>query len=612
MTHAPTQPRRTDIRNIAIIAHVDHGKTTLVDALLKQTGTFADNEKVAERAMDSNDIERERGITILAKTTAITYQGTRINVVDTPGHADFGGEVERILGMVDGCVLLVDSSEGPMPQTKFVLTKALQLGLRPILVINKIDRSDARPEEVVNETFDLFDSLGATSEQLDFPILYAVGRDGWVSDDYTKPTTNCFPLLDLVLKHVPGPVADVDAPFQMLVSMVERNEFVGRISTGRVYSGVVKKNQSIKALDTHGNEIDKGKVVQVFNFQGLKKIPGEEARAGDIVAIAGLANAYVSHTICDPSVTKPLKAVEIDPPTMMMTFSVNDSPLAGKEGKKLTSREIGNRLFAEAETNVGLIVEQGSNAESFRVMGRGELHLGVLIETMRREGFELSISRPEIIFREENGVKLEPYEDIIVDVDEEFSGVVMEKMGLRRAEMVNMISDHGGKQRLIFVGPSRGMIGYRSEFLTDTRGTGILTRQFKEYGPVKSNPAGRRNGVLVSMAQGTTTAYILNELEARGVLFIPAGVEAYDGMIVGENSRTDDLEVNPTHAKKLTNVRAAGKDDAVKLTPPRQITLEYALTYIEEDELVEVTPSTIRLRKKGLDANARKRMRRSA
>ena len=610
MTHAP-QTRRTDIRNIAIIAHVDHGKTTLVDALLKQTGTFAENEKVSERVMDSNGIERERGITILAKTTAINYKGTRINVVDTPGHADFGGEVERILGMVDGCVLLVDSSEGPMPQTKFVLGKALQLGLRPILVINKIDRSDARPEEVVNETFDLFDSLGATSEQLDFPILYAVGRDGWVSDDYKKPTTDCFALLDLVKEHVPGPVADTAAPFQMLVSMVERNEFVGRIATGRVYSGIVRKGQQIKAIDPHGNEIDKGKVVQVFNFQGLKKIPGEEATAGDIVAIAGLANAYVSHTICDPSVSTPLPAVEIDPPTMMMTFSVNDSPLCGREGKKLTSREIGNRLFSEAETNVGLIVSQGSTAESFRVMGRGELHLGVLIENMRREGFELSISRPEIIFREENGVKLEPYEDIIVDVDEEFSGVVMEKMGLRRAEMVNMISDHHGKQRLIFVGPSRGMIGYRSEFLTDTRGTGILTRQFKEYGPVKSNPAGRRNGVLVSMAQGTTTPYILNELEARGVLFIGGGVEAYDGMIIGENSRTDDLEVNPTHAKKLTNVRAAGKDDAVRLTPPRQITLEYALTYIEEDELVEVTPQNIRLRKKGLDANARKRMRRS-
>ncbi len=601
-----------EIRNIAIIAHVDHGKTTLVDALLKQTGTFAANEKVADRAMDSNDIERERGITILAKTTGFTYKGQRIIIVDTTGHADFGGEVERILGMVDGVVLLVDAAEGPMPQTKFVLGKALQLGLRPILVINKIDRSDARPDEVVNETFDLFDSLGATSEQLDFPIMYAVGRDGWVSDDYNKPTTTTEPLLDLVLKHVPAASGDESAPFQMLVTIVERNDFLGRVVTGRVMSGTVKKNQPIKALTRTGEEVEKGKVTQLFTFQGLKKVPVDEARAGDIVAIAGLGNAYVSHTICAPEVSTPLAATEIDPPTMMMTFSVNDSPFAGKEGKKLTSREIGARLFAEAETNVGLTVEQGSNAESFKVMGRGELHLGVLIENMRREGFELSVSRPEILFREENGVKLEPYEDIIVDVDDEFAGVVMEKMGLRRAEMVNMIADHHGKQRLVFVGPSRGMIGYRSEFLTDTRGTGILTRQFKEYGPVKSSPAGRRNGVLVSMATGTATAYILNELEARGVLFIGGGVDVYDGMIVGENSRTDDLEVNPTHAKKLTNVRAAGKDDAIRLTPPRSITLEYALTYIEDDELVEVTPTNIRLRKKGLDANTRKRMKREA
>lgn len=600
------------LRNIAIIAHVDHGKTTLVDALLKQTGTFAANEKVAERAMDSNDLERERGITILAKNTAIQYKHHKINVVDTPGHADFGGEVERILGMVDGAVLLVDAAEGPMPQTKFVLGKALQLGLKPILVVNKVDRSDARPEDVVNETFDLFDSLGATHDQLDFPILYAVGRDGWVSTDYKNPTTDCFALLDLVLKHVHAPKAHKNEPFRMLVSMVERNDYVGRIVTGRIESGKITRNMAIKALTRDSAEIERGKAVQIFSFQGLKKIPVDEAVAGDIVAIAGLPNAYVSHTICAPEITEALHAVEIDPPTMMMTFSVNDSPFCGKEGKKLTSREIGNRLFAEAETNVGLTVTQGSSAESFRVMGRGELHLGVLIETMRREGFELSISRPETILREENGVKLEPYEDIIIDVDEEFAGVVMEKMGVRRAEMVNMIADHHGKQRLIFVGPSRGMIGYRSEFLTNTRGTGVLTRQFKEYAPMKSAPAGRRNGVLISMAQGTATPYILNELEARGTLFIGGGVDVYDGMIVGENSRSDDLEVNPTHAKQLTNVRAAGKDDAIKLTPPRQITLEYALTYIEDDELVEVTPHNIRLRKKGLDAHTRKRMRRAA
>lgn len=599
------------IRNIAIIAHVDHGKTTLVDALLKQTGTV-DEAKSGDRVMDSNAIEKERGITILAKTTAIEYKDHRINVVDTPGHADFGGEVERILGMVDGCVLLVDAAEGPMPQTKFVLGKALQLGLKPILVINKIDRSDARADEVINETFDLFDSLQANEEQMDFPILYAVGRDGWVTKDINVKTDNCFELLDLVLKHVPPPTADKDGPAKMLVSIIERNDFLGRVVTGRLYSGTAKKNMPIKAIDKNGNEIEKGKIVQLFTFHGLKKVPVDEAYAGDIIAMAGLGNAYVSHTICDPSVTEALPAVDIDPPTMMMTFGVNDSPLSGQDGKKLTSREIGARLMQEAETNVGLRVEPGTSTETFRVMGRGELHLGVLIETMRREGFELSISRPETIMREENGVKLEPYEEIVIDVDDAYAGTVMEKMGLRRAELTNLIADHHGKQRLVFLGPSRGMIGYRSEFLTDTRGTGILTRQFHGYMPVKSTPAGRRNGVLVSMAAGTTTAYILNELEARGQLFIGAGVDAYDGMIVGENSREDDMEVNPTHAKKLSNVRAAGKDDAIRLTPPRQITLEYALTYIQDDELVEVTPKTIRLRKRGLNESDRKRMKKLA
>lgn len=597
------------IRNIAIIAHVDHGKTTLVDALLKQTDTVAVGNS-NERVMDSNDLEKERGITILAKTTSIEYKGHHINVVDTPGHADFGGEVERILGMVDSVVLLVDASEGPMPQTKFVLGKALQLGLKPILVINKIDRSDSRPDEVINETFDLFDTLGATDEQMDFPILYAVGREGWVTKDIKVKTDNCFELLDLVLTHVPAPEGDPNAPFQMLVSIIERNDYLGRVVTGRILSGSIKKNQAIKALDSKGNEIERGKAVQVFGFQGLKKVPVDEAKAGDIIALAGLGNAYVSHTICDPSITTPLPAVEIDPPTMVMTFGVNDSPLSGREGKKLTSREIGARLYQEAETNVGLRVSAAESTDAFRVMGRGELHLGVLIETMRREGFELSISRPETIMKEENGVKLEPYEDIIVDVDQAYAGTVMEKMGLRRAELVNMIADHQGKQRLIFVGPSRGMIGYRGEFLTDTKGTGILTRQFHGYAPVKSTPAGRRNGVLVSMANGVSTAYILNEIEARGQLFIKDGVDVYDGMIIGENSREDDMEVNPTHGKKLTNVRASGKDEAIRLTPPRQITLEYAITYIQDDELVEITPHNIRLRKKGLTEHDRKRLRR--
>ncbi|MDD9920248.1 MAG: GTP-binding protein, partial [Alphaproteobacteria bacterium] len=446
------------LRNIAIIAHVDHGKTTLVDALLSQTGALNSNEQ-NDRAMDSGDIERERGITILAKTTALQYKNVKINVVDTPGHADFGGEVERILGMVDGVVLLVDAAEGPMPQTKFVLGKALQLGLRPILVVNKIDRGDARPEEVVDETFDLFDSLGATSEQLDFPILYAVGRDGWVSTEPDKKTDDCFALLDLVLDHVPAPVVDTASPFAMQCTIVERDAYVGRIVTGRIQSGTVTKNMSIKALDRHGKQIDIGKTTQIFTFEGLRKIPVEKASAGDIVAVAGLGEAYVSHTVCAPEVTEAIPATDIDPPTLFMTFGVNNSPLAGQDGKKLTSREIGTRLQQEAEVNVGLIVEQGSSAETFRVMGRGELHLGVLIETMRREGFELSVSRPEILFKEEDGQRLEPYEEIVVDVDEAFGGVVMEKLGLRRAELVNMIGDHHGKQRLIFEAPSRGMIG---------------------------------------------------------------------------------------------------------------------------------------------------------
>jgi len=602
----------TPIRNIAIIAHVDHGKTTMVDALLQQTGTFDAHAQVSERAMDSGDIERERGITILAKTTAIHYKDHKVNIVDTPGHADFGGEVERVLGMVDGVVLLVDAAEGPMPQTKFVLGKALQLGLRPILVINKIDRHDARPEEVVDEAFDLFDSLGATNEQLDFPILYAVGRDGWVAEDYKNPTDNCFALLDLVLKHVPAPVVDVNAPVKMLATIIERDSYVGRVITGRLHSGTAKLNQSIKALDADGKEIDRGKIAKLYTFKGLQKVSVESAEAGDIIAIAGLSEAYVAHTLCAPEVTEPLKSIPIDPPTLGMTFGVNDSPLAGKDGKKLTSREIGTRLERECEVNVGLQVEQGSTTESFRVMGRGELHLSVLIETMRREGFELSISRPEVIFKEENGQKLEPYEEIMIDVDEAYAGTVMEKMGIRKAELTNMIGDHHGKQRLIFEAPSRGMIGYRSEFLTDTRGTGIMSRQFKQYGPIKSAPAGRRNGVLISMLPGDAVAFALFNLEDRGTMFIHPGAELYDGMIIGENSKTGDLEVNPVKGKQLTNMRASGKDEAVKLTPPREVTLETAITYLEPDELVEVTPNHVRLRKKGLTTQDRKRFRKSA
>lgn len=596
------------IRNIAIIAHVDHGKTTLVDALLKQSGTIEAHKKMAERAMDSNDIERERGITILAKTTAIDYKNHKINIVDTPGHADFGGEVERVLGMVDGVILLVDAAEGPMPQTKFVLGKALQLGLKPILIINKIDRNDARPDEVIDEAFDLFDSLGANDEQLHFPILYAVGRDGWATKDLKVKTENCFELLDLVLEHVAPPTGEASQPFKMLATIIERDSFVGRIVTGRIHAGTVSRNQTIKAMDRNGKEIDRGKVTKLFTFRGLEKIPVEKASAGDIVAIAGLGEAYVSHTLCDTSVETPLPAVAIDPPTISLTMSVNDSPLSGQDGDKLTSREIGNRLWQEAETNVGLIVEQSTTAESFRIMGRGELHLSVLIENMRREGFEMSVSRPEVLFKEENGQKLEPYEEIVVDVDEEHAGVVMEKLGVRRCEMVNMIADHHGKQRLIFEGPSRGMIGYRNEFLTDTKGTGVLTRQFKKYGPIKSVPTSRRNGTLVSMAKGVAVAFALFNLEERGSMIIHPGVDVYDGMIIGENAKQEDLEVNPLKGKQLTNVRASGKDEAVRLTPPREMTLERALTYIEEDELVEVTPNHIRLRKKGLDKESRKRI----
>ncbi|MFT7433712.1 MAG: GTP-binding protein [Alphaproteobacteria bacterium] len=601
-----------EIRNIAIIAHVDHGKTTLVDAMLKQSGTFDNQHKdVDERAMDTDDIEKERGITILAKPTAIIYKDTVINIVDTPGHADFGAEVERILGMVDGVVLLIDAAEGPMPQTKFVLGKALKLGLKPILVVNKVDRGDARPEEVVDEAFDLFDSLGATEEQLDFPILYAVGRDGWVDVDYKEHGDTVLPLLDLVLTHVPEPVSNIDAPFSMLATTVSRDLYVGRIITGRIETGIAKVNMQVKDFDRDGKVIEKAKITKLYKYRGLERVEVEEAFAGDIIAIAGVSKAFVSHTICAPEVNEPLDSIEIDPPTIGMTFSVNDSPLKGEDGKKLTSREIGDRLYREAEVSVGLTIEEGATADSFEVMGRGELQLSILIENMRREGFELSISRPQVIFKEVDGVKQEPYEEIVVDVDAEYAGAVMEKMGLRRAECTNMIADHGGKQRLVFEAPSRGMIGYRSEFLTDTKGTGILTRQFKEYGPVKSTPAGRRSGVLVSMVSGTTTPFSLFNLEDRGFMFIHPGTPAYDGMIIGENAKTGDLEVNPVKGKQLTNMRASGKDEAVKPTTPKIMSLEEALTYIQDDELVEVTPQFLRLRKKGLDSNSRKKMMRA-
>ena len=599
------------IRNIAIIAHVDHGKTTLVDALLHQSGFFASHEKVAERVMDSGDIEKERGITILAKNTAVMHDEHLINIVDTPGHADFGGEVERVLGMVDGAVLLVDAAEGPMPQTKFVLSKALRLGLRPIVVINKMDRSDARHQEVVNEVFDLFDSLGATDEQLDFPILYAVAVNGWASNTPEKQADDCSALLDKIIQHVPAPQSDMDKPFSMLATIMEKDDYVGRMATGRIFTGKVKVGQTIKVLTRDGKLLENTKVSKIMAFRGSSRKAIAEAVAGDIVAIAGASKVFVSHTICAPEVEKPLDALAVDPPTLAMTFTINDSPLVGQDGNKLTSREIGARLYQEAEVNVGLLIEPGQSAESFKVMGRGELQLAVLIETMRREGFEMSVSPPEVLFKEENGQKLEPYEEVVVDVDADYAGVVMEKMGLRKAELVDMIADNHGKQRLIFEAPTRGLIGYRSEFLMDTRGTGVLTRVFKKYGQLRSQGVGRREGVLVSMEKGRAAAFALWNLEERGEIFIKPGDDVYDGMIIGENARTDDMEVNPIKGKKLSNVRASGKDEAVALTPPREMTLEVALTYIAEDELVEITPNFLRLRKKGLDSHTRKRHKRA-
>ncbi|MBR1544562.1 MAG: translational GTPase TypA [Alphaproteobacteria bacterium] len=599
-----------EIRNIAIIAHVDHGKTTLVDAMLKQSGTFRENEKVAERVMDSGDIERERGITILAKCTSLEYNNYRINIVDTPGHADFGGEVERILNMVDGVVLLVDSSEGPLPQTKFVLGKALNLGLRPIVVINKIDRNDARPDEVLNEIFDLFDKMGATDEQLDFPVLYAVGRDGWAVEnlsDIDKPNKDLKPLFDLIIRHVPAPQVNTDKPFSMLATTLSGDNFLGRILTGKIMSGKLKMNMPVKAISLDGKTVEQTKITKILAFRGLQKTPLDEAEAGDIVSIAGFSKATVGETLCDLSVNEAIKAQPIDPPTLTMTFSVNTSPFAGQEGDraKLQSRVIWARLEKEAESNIALRIERSETNESFEVSGRGELQLGILIEQMRREGFEFSVSRPRVVFKDIDGVKSEPFEDVIVDVDEEFSGVVVEKLSKRKGTMTDMRPTGGNKVRIVFEVPSRGMIGYLSEFRTDTRGTGVLNRIFSGYRPYAGPIERYRNGVLVSMEQGTTTAYSLYALEPRGQLFIGAGVEVYSGMIIGEHAKENDLEVNPVKGKALTNLRASGHDEATVLAPPRVMKLEEMLSYIADDELLEITPKSIRMRKKELDAGIR-------
>ena len=596
-----------DLRNIAIIAHVDHGKTTLVDRLLQQSGSFRENQRVIERALDSNDLERERGITILAKATSLVWNNTRINIVDTPGHADFGGEVERILNMVDGALVLVDAAEGPLPQTKFVVLKALKMGLRPIVVINKVDRSDARPREVANAVFDLFAALDASEEQLDFPILYGSAKQGWMANDPGGPKDQGMaPLFDLVLRHVPPPRVE-DGAFRMLGTILEANPYLGRIVTGRITSGSVKANQTLKVLDRNG-EVVEGRVTKVLAFRGLERAPIEEGFAGDIVAIAGLPEASVSHTLCAPEVTEPLPAQPIDPPTLTMTFRINDSPLAGTEGDKVQSRVIRERLLREAEGNVALRIADSTEKDSMEVAGRGELQLGILIETMRREGFELSVSRPKVLFRHDSaGELLEPIEEVVIDVDEEHAGVVVQKLAERKGEMIEMRPSGGGRVRLIFYAPTRGLIGYHGELLTDTRGTAVMNRLFHAYGPYRGEITGRRNGVLISTDQGEAVAYAMWNLEDRGPMMIEPGWKVYRGMIVGEHTRGNDLEVNVLKGKKLTNIRTHAKDEAIRLTPPIRMTLEKALAYIDDDELVEVTPKSIRLRKKLLDPNERKR-----
>jgi GTP-binding protein len=601
------------IRNIAIIAHVDHGKTTLVDQLLRQSGTFRANQQVAERVMDSNDLEKERGITILAKCTSVFWKDVRINIVDTPGHADFGGEVERILSMVDGVVVLVDAAEGPLPQTKFVTGKALRLGLRPIVLINKIDRPDARADEVLNEVFDLFGNLDADDKQLDFPILYASGKQGWAVTNIDDPRETLAPLFDLVIAHVPPPavIKNIDAPFTMLATTLESDPYLGRILTGRIESGMARQNMAVKSLSVTGEILEQGRLSKLLAFRGIERVPVEEAQAGDIVAIAGLTGTTVADTICALEVTEPLHAQPIDPPTLAMTFSINDSPLAGTEGSKVQSRVIRERLMREGEGNVAIRITDAPGGDAFEVAGRGELQLGILIEQMRREGFELSISRPRVLFKEENGERLEPIEEVVIDVDDEFTGVVVEKMSVRKGELKEMRPSGGGKTRLVFHSPSRGLIGYHGEFLTDTRGTGLMNRLFHDYAPYKGAIPGRRNGVLISNASGESVAYALWNLEDRGPMFIDPGVKVYEGMIIGEHTRDNDLEVNPLKGKQLTNIRTTSKDEAVRLTPPRKMSLEQAIAYLGNDELVEVTPKSIRLRKRYLDPNERKRQSRS-
>ena len=598
-----------DIRNIAIIAHVDHGKTTLVDQLLKQSGSFREHQQVAERALDRNDLERERGITILAKCTSVVWKDTRINIVDTPGHADFGGEVERILGMVDGAIVLVDAAEGVLPQTKFVVGKALQRGIKPIVVVNKIDRQDARADEVHEEVFDLFAALDANDEQLDFPMLYASGRQGWAVVNLDDERVDLAPMFDLVLRHVAAPVLDKDAPFAMVASILDYDNFLGRVLTGRIEQGTARLNMPLKVLRREGTVVETGRLSKLMGFRGLERVTIEEAHAGDIIAIAGLTDATIPDTIGTMELSAPRHAIPVDPPTLAMTFRVNDGPLGGREGKKVTSRQIRDRLLRESEGNVAIKITESTESEAFEVAGRGELQLGVLIETMRREGFELTIGRPRVLTREnpETGAREEPIEEVLVDVDEPYTGIVVEKLSKRKAEMQDMRPSGGGKVRLTFIMPSRGLIGYHGEFLTDTRGTGIMNRLFHGYGAWRGVIEGRRNGSLISTEPGEAVHYALWYIQERGTLFVDPGDKVYEGLILGEHSRQSDLDVNPVKEKKLTNIRAAGTDDAMLLIPPRRMSLEQAIAYIEDDELVEVTPSAIRLRKRYLDPHERKR-----
>ena len=599
---------KNNLRNIAIIAHVDHGKTTLIDTMMKQSGVFRDNQSVEERLMDTGDLEKERGITILAKPTSINWKSHTLNIIDTPGHADFGGEVERVLGMADGVILLVDASEGPMPQTKFVLGKALKQDLRPIVVINKADKQDSRINEVVDEVFDLFVALEASEEQLDFPILYSSGRDGWCVNDLNASRDNLDPLLDLILKYVPQPNVDVNKPFAMLASLLDFDPYLGRCLIGKVIQGSVKVNENVKALNLKSIKVENGRLTKLLRFQGTKKIPIDEVFAGDIICIAGLNKASVSDTICNNDIQNAILSTPIDPPSMAINITVNDSEFAGTEGKKVTSTLIRSRLLAEAETNVAVTFTENESKDAFEIGGRGELQLGVLIETMRREGYEVNVSRPRVLYKKDvDGSKLEPFEEVTIDVDDEFSSAVIDSMNQRKSELKEMKSGGKGKTRLIFKAPSRGLIGYQNQFLTETKGTGVLNRVFEKYDAFKGEIKGRRNGVLIATERGEAVAFALFNLQSRGSMFVEPKTKVYKGMIVGEHNRDNDLEVNVLKGKKLTNVRASGTDQAVILTPPRKMTLEQMMAYMADDELLEVTPKSLRLRKKILLSHLRKR-----